>query len=228
VARDAARDRAAWNAVLDTLTELELLSENDGISVAASSLAGYDSALAHALIRAMSRRAGCHLTPARVGRVQDLLRSGMSGAQVPLGGGWKAELSFGRLRIMREASTPAREPWPMEGPTGEGVWGRWVFRWGPAIAPEQQPRAGMSAWISLNGLIVRSWLPGEKLKPLGGRGRRLIVRCFQEVRIPRSRRESWPVVARDKEIVWIPGVCRSDAMLPAPGTEALRVDAEYT
>jgi hypothetical protein len=27
--------------------------------------------------------------------------------------------------------------------------------------------------------------------------------------------------------VWVPGVCRSDALLPEPGTEAVRVDAEY-
>ena len=35
------------------------------------------------------------------------------------------------------------------------------------------------------------------------------------------------LLARNDEIIWIPGVCRSDALLPAPGTEALRVDAEY-
>ena len=55
----------------------------------------------------------------------------------------------------------------------------------------------------------------------------MVVRCFQEVRVPRSRRVTWPVLAQNQEIIWIPGVCRSDALLPAPGTEALRVDAEY-
>ncbi len=68
---------------------------------------------------------------------------------------------------------------------------------------------------------------GEKLKPLGANGRRLIVRCFQEVRVPRSRRESWPVLAQSNDVLWIPGVCRSGVRLPAEGTEALQVDAEY-
>jgi hypothetical protein len=27
--------------------------------------------------------------------------------------------------------------------------------------------------------------------------------------------------------VWVPGVWRSDALLPEPGTEAVRVDADY-
>jgi tRNA(Ile)-lysidine synthase len=86
---------------------------------------------------------------------------------------------------------------------------------------------GLSAWFTLDPLTVRGWLPGERLKPLGGTGRRLIVRCFQEVRVPRSRRGSWPVLAQSDDVIWIPGVCRSDVRLPAEGTEALRVDADY-
>jgi tRNA(Ile)-lysidine synthase len=85
----------------------------------------------------------------------------------------------------------------------------------------------MSAWFTPDAFTVRSWAPGEKLMPLGASGRRLIVRCFQEVQVPRSRREGWPVLARKQEIIWIPGVCRSDALLPTKGTEALRIDAEY-
>jgi tRNA(Ile)-lysidine synthetase-like protein len=137
-----------------------------------------------------------------------------------------AELTFGRLRIWRSVSEPGHA-WSLEGRQGRAVWGRWAFRWEPATAPDEQSRAGMSAWFTFDALTVRGWSPGEKLKPLGGTGRRLIVRCFQEGRVPRGRRGSWPVLARDDEIIWIPGVCRSDALLPDRGTEALRVDAEY-
>jgi tRNA(Ile)-lysidine synthetase-like protein len=85
----------------------------------------------------------------------------------------------------------------------------------------------MRAWFTPSPITVRSWVPGEKLKPLGGTGRRLIVRCFQEERVPRALRGSWPVLAQGEEVMWVPGVCRSDARVPSPGTEALRVDAEY-
>jgi tRNA(Ile)-lysidine synthase len=223
----AAGDRAAWDAVLDVLPGLDLSTESEGISVAASSLGGYDSALAQGVILAAARRAGCQLGPARIGRVLTLLKAGTSGAWVPLGGGWRAELAFGRLRISSNASTQGAGQWRMEGQRGEGAWGRWAFRWAPAIAPAQQSRAGMSAWFTFDALTVRGWSPGEKLKPLGASGRRLIVRCFQEMQVPRGRRGSWPVLARNEEIIWIPGVCRSDALLPTQGTEALRVDAEY-
>ena len=228
VSAQAARDRAAWDAVLDALPGLDLRIEPEAISVAASALAGYDSVLGQAVVLAAARRIGCRLGPSRVGRIFALLESGVSGARVPLGARWTAELTFGRLRLAAEESAPRVDAWTLEGGQGERAWGRWRFRWEMAAAPEQQDRIGLSAWFTPDSLTVRAWVPGEKLKPLGGTGRRLIVRCFQEVRVPRSRRGSWPVLAQSDDVIWIPGVCRSDARVPVRGTEALRVDAEYT
>ena len=227
VSRQAGRDRAAWDAVLDVLPELDLRVEAGGISVAVGSFGRYDSTLAQAVLQAAGRRAGCQLGPSRIGRVLSLLKTGTSGARVPLGGPWTAELAFGRLRIFRGEPAPSGAGLAIEGQRGQGSWGRWSFRWSLAPVPDRQERAAMSAWFTFDPLMVRAWSPGEKLKPLGGTGRRLVARCLQERRIPRSRRESWPVLAHNREIIWIPGVCRSDAHLPSRGTEALRVDAEY-
>jgi tRNA(Ile)-lysidine synthase len=225
--RQAARDRAAWDALLDTLPGLDVAVEPGGISVAAPSLGGYDSPLAHALILAAARRAGCQLGPARLSRVVGLLQSGISGTRVPLGGDWIAELAFRRLRLCRTPSSIVPGLLALDGQSGEGAWGRWRFRWAPGVAPEHQERAGLTAWFSSDSLLVRAWSAGEKLKPLGGNGRRLVVRCFQEMHVPRSRRGLWPVVTQHHEIIWIPGVCRSDVQLPSRGSEAVRVDAEY-
>jgi len=227
LSQQAGRDRAAWDAVLDALPELDVRIENEAISVAAPSVGGYDSPLVQAVILAAARRVGCQLGPSRVGRVLALLKSGTSGARVPLGGDWTAELAFGRLRLGREVQAAGQGEWPVEGQNGQGSWGRWRFRWSRATVPEQQDRAALTAWFTPEPVTVRAWSPGEKLKPLGGTGRRLVVRCFQEVRVPRSRRCSWPVLAQNQRIIWIPGVCRSDVELPSRGTEALRVDAEY-
>jgi tRNA(Ile)-lysidine synthase len=225
--RQASRDRAAWNVLLDVLPGLGVQVEDDGISVAASSLEGYDSPLLEALVLAVARRAGCQLGPGRLSRVLGLLKGGTSGAQVPLGGRWVAELAFGRLRIRREAAVPRAAPSSIEGRAGQGGWGRWHFRWSAGIVPERLERAANTAWFTLEPLTIRAWAAGDRVKPLGGTGRRLVVRCFQDARVPRSRRESWPVLAQNDEIVWIPGVCRSAGRLPSPGSEALRVDAEY-
>ena len=227
VGQHGAADRAAWDAVLDALPGLELRAEADGISVAANTLGNYHSALTQATILALARRAGCPLGPTRAQRVIGLLRSGSSGDRAPLGGSWTAELSFGRLLIRHTIAEPPLLPWPLARHEGSGAWGRWRFRWHRAVAPEQQERAALSAWFTLEPLTVRAWVPGDKVRPLGSTGRRLIVRCFQDARVPRSSRPSWPVVTGTDDIVWVPGVCRSAAWVPPAGVEALRVDAQY-
>jgi tRNA(Ile)-lysidine synthase len=213
VARHARRDRLAWNAVLDLIPGLDVTLQNDGISVAGDFLRGYDSALSESLILAVARRVGCPMGPVRASR---------------LSSGWKAELSFGRLHLVqsRTSVVPSAE-WMIDGDRGEGTWGQWRLTWSRVLAPEGQERVGLTAWFTPESLTVRGWEAGEKVRPLAGTGRRLVVKCFQDARVPRSRRQYWPVVVGAEEVVWIPGVCRSDALLPPPGTEALRVDAEF-
>ena len=226
-AAQAARDRQAWDALLDALPELDLRADADGFSVAGAPLAGYDSALAESLIRALARRAGCTVGPARAAAVMALLANGESGTSVPLGGGWRAEVDFGRLRILRGTAVVADVPWALQGTKGQGTWGRWRLRWRPESAPERQERAALVAWFIPDALELRGWSAGDRVRPLTGTGRRLVARCFQDARVSRRRREGWPVLAGDGGVVWIPGVCRSDALLPHEGAEAVRVDAEY-
>lgn len=223
----AARERAALDQVLDLLPALDPRAEEGGISVAAAPLAAYDSALAQTLIIAAARRAGFPVGPGRAARVQRLATAGESGREVPLGRGWRAELSFGRLRIVRAAGAPEAGVLALAGRSGEGLWGEWRITWRPEPAPERQDRASRTAWFSADGLVVRSWAPGDKVRPLAGSGRRPVVRCFQDARVPRRSRSEWPVLAAPDLVVWIPGVCRSDALLPPPGAEALRVDVEH-
>jgi tRNA(Ile)-lysidine synthase len=227
LARQAAADRAAWDAALEALPGLEFRRDTDAFSVAAPALADYDSGLAGVLILAAARRAGCPIGLARAQRVLQLARAGISGSEVPLARGWKAELSFGRLRLVPPRLSSTRTPWTLAGDNGEGQWGGWRIRWRRDRAPEQTDSSALTAWFSGDGLTVRGWAPGEKIRPLARAGRRRVVRCFQEARVPLSQRGDWPILARQDDVVWIPGVCRSDALLPVPGTEALRVDAEH-
>jgi tRNA(Ile)-lysidine synthase len=226
--RQAARGRTAWNSVLDLLPGLDFRLEHDGFSVAARSLSGYDSALGESVLMSAARRVGCRLGPARAGRVLRLVGRGVSGTSTPLGEGWTAELAFDRLMVTRGEPAAGFPTWPLQGAEGHGVWGRWRVRWSREPAPERQERAGLAAWFAPAPLVIRTWSAGERLRPLGGTGRRLLVRCFQDARVPRSRRAGWPVLAGPGGVVWIPGVSRSDALLPQPGTEAVRVDAEHT
>jgi tRNA(Ile)-lysidine synthase len=225
--RSAERQRAGWDAALERFPELDLRQEEGGISVAGAPLGGYDSALAEALVMAAGRRAGCRIGPVRAARIQRLVARGRSGAEAQLGSGWRAELAFGRLRLVRAAEAREDPPWTLEQTSGERLWGRWRLRWRPDSAPQRQERAAFVAWFLPGSLEVRSWKPGDRVRPLAGAGRRLVVRCFQDSRVSRRRREAWPVLAQHDAVVWVPGVCRSDALVPPGGAEAVRVDAEY-
>ena len=225
VGRLAAKDRRDWDLVLEQLPGLDPRFDQSGISVAANRLRAYDSTLAEAILMAVARRAGCPLGPMRAGRVVGLL-DGPSGRMVPLTQGWRAELAFDRLYLLPPAPSESNRL-ELEGPMGAGEWAGWRLRWLTEAAPERQARGALTAWFRPGPLQVRAWAPGDRVSPLAGAGRRLVVRCFQDARVPRSRRDRWPVIIGGEAVVWVPGVCRSDALLPSPGAEALRVDAEH-
>src|SRR5437870_1449594 len=102
--------------------------------------------------------------------------------------------------------------------------GEFRVSWRPGSAPERLQRSGWTTWMSEAGWELRHLRPGDRLVPLGGVGRRPVRRMLMEARVPRGDRAGYPVVARGETILWVPGVCRSAADLPQPGTRAVRVD----
>lgn len=231
VALQAGQDRQAWDQVIDQLPGLNWRAEADGGSVAAGPLAGYDSPLGVVVLRAVGRRLGCRITREQAERVLQALRVSPSGACLELGNGWTVEIVFERahFRSGPRAAVPRAVEWPLqvEGDAGDGDVGRWRLYWRYERTPEEQRRDGLTAWFIPETLSVRTWQPGDKVFPLGGRGRRLVVRCLQDARVPRRDRDAWPIVMdRTGEIVWVPGICRSNHLVPRAGAEALRVDAQ--
>ncbi len=226
----AAADRDAWEAVIDTLQELNWREESDGASVALAPLLRYDQKLSVALLMAIARRARCVLGPRRAAQVLAALQSTQSGARLEAGSGWLVELTFGRLRF-KVAGGPVGavvpEPCVLSGGEGQCAWGAWLISWKQERAPGDQQRDGLTAWFIPQELRLRQWAPGDRVRPLRGSGHRLVVRCFQDAQIPRSRRSGWPVMTAQSGVVWVPGVCRSQDLLPAANTEALRVDVAH-
>lgn len=98
------------------------------------------------------------------------------------------------VTLVREYDRAWIEPSPR---TLEGVveWGRW------RISAEEK------------GLKVRTWRPGDRL---AGRTKK-IQDVFVDAKIPRTERETWPLVVRGDEVVAVPGIVDS------PGVKAERV-----
>lgn len=219
--KSAARDRRAWNSALDLLPGLDLRMAAGSCDVARSGLRAYDDALAVAVLRAAARRVGLVLGPRRALRLLELSRR-PSGRRLELGAGWHAEVAFDRLRIFRpSAPAPAVAP---QAARGVAHFGDYAVKWGPGRAPRRLARAAWRTWIRGAGWEVRGARPGDVIEPLGGVGRRPLRRILMEARVPRSERRRYPVVAQGETILWVPGICRSSAALPQPGTRAVRVD----
>ena len=226
LSRQAAADRTGWDQLLRTTAALDWRPEAQGGSLAVAGLLAWDGPLAIRVIAAAGRRVGITIGATRASAVMGLVRTGSSGSAVQLGEGWRAERAFDRIRLVREGTAGGLAPLEIHGSAGSGIWGtEWQLDWRLEAAPVQQARDAMAAWFIPEAMTVRGWLAGERIRPLRGRGRRLVVRCFQEARVPRSRRTGWPVVEAVGRVVWVPGVCRSDDLLPEPGALALRVEA---
>jgi tRNA(Ile)-lysidine synthase len=95
----------------------------------------------------------------------------------------------GGVTVVREYG----EVWVEQSPValeGEVTWGEW------RIATE------------LTGLKVRTWRAGDRL---AGRSKK-IQDVFVDAKIPRSARESWPLVVRGDEVVAIPGIVEAEGV----------------
>jgi tRNA(Ile)-lysidine synthase len=224
--RHAAADRRAWDAALDLAPELAVRRVPRGFAVAREPLRRYDAHVAVALVRAAARRAGLVLGPDRARRVL-ALAAGPSGRRLPLGGTWVAEAAFDSLRVTRGTAAGFAE---VVATTEQGAAhlgkgnGAFDLTWQPDVAPPKVERGGWTTWLPAAGWELRPPRAGDRVVPLGGVGSRPLRRLLMEARVPRGLRGGYPVVARGKTVLWVPGICRAAAEVPAPGTRAVRLD----
>jgi tRNA(Ile)-lysidine synthase len=138
------------------------------------------------------------------------------GAEMQLAGG--VEVLVGRDEIVlrpRRSRSPAAagSDYMVEVPLADGVEvGPWRLREG-----EHGAAGGACvAWLPTDRpLTVRAWRAGDRMRV--GRAARRVKRFFADARVPGRDRPGWPVVLAGGEIVWIPGVRRSDAATDRPG-----------
>jgi tRNA(Ile)-lysidine synthase len=74
--------------------------------------------------------------------------------------------------------------------------------------------------------VVRNFIRGDRIRPLGMRGERKVKDVFIDRKIPRLERRRFPIVTLAGEVAWLPGLARGNAALVSNATEtALRVEA---
>jgi len=132
------------------------------------------------------------------GRLQDLTQHGGT-ASLDLAGGMQAISEYGRLTI---------GPPPT---IGLPVPGRVAFGAGEVSCEVGEFALQDGAVEGLATLVeVRTWRPGDKMRPLGLGGTKSLQDLFTDRKIPRRQRHLLPVVISDGEIAWVPGVATGE------------------
>jgi len=59
-------------------------------------------------------------------------------------------------------------------------------------------------------LVVRSFQPGDRMRPLGMRGRKKVRDVFIDAKVPATLRRLLPLLATGEEVAWVPGYVRGE------------------
>ncbi|HKP14819.1 MAG TPA: tRNA lysidine(34) synthetase TilS, partial [Gemmatimonadaceae bacterium] len=200
----AARWRADFEVLVDVAVRLRRTEEHT-IVVGASELEGYDRDSLSVLWGALAGRVGLALDRRGTTRCAAFTMKRPSRGTIPLSGGWQLEAVRDELVLRRVAPVAMGES--MLPDEGALTWGAFRFSKGNRPADDE-----WSAELAGGApVVVRQWRAGDRLAPSRGQGRRRVTRYLSDARIAGSERAGWPVVVQGEEIVWIPGVRRSDA-----------------
>jgi tRNA(Ile)-lysidine synthase len=222
--RRAARWRRDVELVVD---RLGVTRTTEGASVATTALHGYSPQELAVLWPAIAARAGVRLDRRGTQRLVEFTSSGMRLARIPLAGGGDVVCLRDRFIVRRRAP----RPWAARSLEGVVAVGGWRFAPGaPAVAGEADPER--DPWLAVlpadRVLLVRPWRPGDRIVRSGRSTARRVKRFLAEAGIPGPLREGWPVVVAGDEVLWIPGVCRSDAATARPGRPVVAYQCERT
>jgi tRNA(Ile)-lysidine synthase len=213
LARDAAELRRAVDGVVDTLVRHPLPGE---VEVELAVLRALDSASVRLLAPAIAARVGIVLDRRGTTRLSAFILNGRGGGRVQLSGGGEAELTRQSIIVRRERPTLPGDEQPLD---AMRVTAGWHFR---RVERVTEDDAWMAALPAEKRLTVRPWRAGDRMRAVGGSSARRVKRFLSDAGIAGPGRTGWPVVLADGEIVWIPGVRRSDAATDRSGRPVLR------
>jgi tRNA(Ile)-lysidine synthase len=196
--------------VLDAVVD-EALAKAGFPAASLRELRSLPPALARLALRTLAERAAGRDLPLSREDADRVLALGSAGSQsLDLGGGVRAIAEYGTLRFTTDpdAAAPEAVPLPIPGSVRFGAW-------------EVQARPGGGGDVVLVGdtlgplAMVRSWQPGDRMRPLGLGGSKSLQDLFTDRKVPRALRRTLPVVEAGGEIVWVAGVAVGEKFTPA-------------
>jgi tRNA(Ile)-lysidine synthase len=209
---------AAWRADLEEAVDARVRYRRPGersLVVAASELGNYDRDSLTVLWAALAGRVGLALDRRGTQRCASFTMNKARSGGIPLSGGWRLEAGRGDL-LLRRAAMIGEETATL--PTeGALEWGGFRFS---VVEDPHDDNGWSAALVGTEPVVVRRWQAGDRLAPSLGQGRRRVTRYLSDAGVMGSDRAGWPVVVQGEQIVWIPGVRRSDAATAPSGRPA--------
>ena len=237
-----ARHAAEWRTRVDEVSEnfLSGVAEDGGLRVARGDLATYDSAALCVLWPAIAARAGVTLDRRGTQRLAQFTTSGAPGARIQLSGGVDVYRHRDTFVIRHAARLPLSNEVPLRGTV---EFGEWRFSPLTSISPTTTNSSSAAETVHSGSCVqsqdvwaadlpadrqlsVRAWRPADRMRVYAGGAARRVKRFFGDAQVPGPSRTGWPVVLADDEIVWIPGVRRTDAAPERSGRPVVRYACE--
>jgi tRNA(Ile)-lysidine synthase len=225
---DIADVAAAWRREVDAFVERSvpyyLGGGGAGLAVAVSGLVGYSRESLAILWPALAGRVGVALDWRGTRRLAEFTIHGRAGSHIQLSGGWQVVRGRDELEMRRWTRDQRPGETRLDGPT---VWGQWRF---DVVTDAKALGEWAAALPGDRPLRIRQWQAGDTMMagragvPAKGHGKavdrveRKVKRFLSDAGVHGARRVGWPVVLAGDEIVWIPGIRRTDAAAQRCGT----------
>lgn len=226
LARKAARWRADVEAYVASSIELRTFPETPGLDVCANALGSRSVNELCVLWPAIVAHAGLVLDRRGTVRLAEFTRDGRVGSRIQLSGGWEVTRSRDVLQL--RASDQKKPTQELLALSNDTQWGDWSFRPAPADV-DSEIGDGWSAWLPTDRpLSVRIWEAGDAMVGVDGAAPRKVKHFLSDAGVTGHERTAWPVVLAGDQVVWIPGVRRSDAATVRSGRPGLPFVCDYT
>jgi tRNA(Ile)-lysidine synthetase-like protein len=193
-------------------------------------------ALPIALQRAAIRRAHAYVLAGdatlgleHVERVRALIERGVGGrialpGDIALAVGYAGTWTIGATPEPAGPQLPGDElVLPQQGRLALG--GGWALEVASVMPPVPRPA---DTWeVYLDGaaiewpLVARRRRPGDRLRPVGGRGSRRLQDLFVDAHVPQALRDAWPIVVTPAAIVWVAGMRAAAGYLATPESQTI-------
>jgi tRNA(Ile)-lysidine synthase len=190
---------------------------------------------------------GAGLEARHVNQVEALLDTGRTGKSLNLPGGLRAVLEYETLTITRahvkgQRASTGREyqlapPGCVEAPEISWRVRAWYVESLPGLEPGASPdvppigqlgtpadvgraesRVYLDADVAGSDLLVRTWRPGDRFRPLGMKREKKLQDYFADAKVPRALRGRIPLVFNSRHLLWVGGQRIDDRARLTPGT----------